>query len=90
MMVLTLIDTSPSSWAGLTSVAVRHYHPGNTYLGTVPVRGILTGIGNKPPWTLPAKAAYSKYDGKRAQRYFGHDFEIPSWFPILSLLVCLI
>ncbi|KAL4907765.1 hypothetical protein BDW74DRAFT_189199 [Aspergillus multicolor] len=48
--------------------------------------GINVGSGNKPPWTLPAKAAYSQYDGKRAQRYFGHDFEIPSFFPILSLL----
>ncbi|KAE8318847.1 thioredoxin-like protein [Aspergillus transmontanensis] len=48
--------------------------------------GINVGSGNKPPWTLPAKAAYSKYDGKRAQKYFGHDFEVPSWFPILSLL----
>ncbi|KAL4882523.1 thioredoxin-like protein [Aspergillus karnatakaensis] len=48
--------------------------------------GINVGSGNKPPWTLPNKAAYSKYDGKRAQRYFGHDFEIPSFFPILSLL----
>ncbi|KAL4996456.1 thioredoxin-like protein [Aspergillus recurvatus] len=48
--------------------------------------GINVGSGNKPPWTLPAKAAYSRYDGKRAQRYFGHDFEIPSFFPILSLL----
>ncbi|KAL2793896.1 thioredoxin-like protein [Aspergillus keveii] len=48
--------------------------------------GINVGSGNKPPWTLPAKAAYSKYDGKRAQRYFGHNFEIPGFFPILSLL----
>ncbi|KAL6231625.1 hypothetical protein BDW75DRAFT_219632 [Aspergillus navahoensis] len=48
--------------------------------------GINVGSGNKPPWTLPAKAAYSRYDGKRAQRYFGHDFETPSFFPILSLL----
>ncbi|KAE8330803.1 thioredoxin-like protein [Aspergillus sergii] len=48
--------------------------------------GINVGSGNKPPWTLPAKAAYSKYDGKRAQKYFGHNFEVPSWFPILSLL----
>lgn len=43
--------------------------------------------GNKPPWTLPAKAAYSKYDGARAQRYFGESYEVPSFFPILSLLV---
>ncbi|EAW07186.1 putative DSBA family oxidoreductase [Aspergillus clavatus NRRL 1] len=48
--------------------------------------GINVGSGNKPPWTLPAKAAYSKYDGKRAQKYFGHNFEVPSFFPILSLL----
>lgn len=45
--------------------------------------------GNKPPWTLPAKAAYSSFDGKRAQEYFGNYFEVPPWFPILSLLVCL-
>ncbi|KAL2829445.1 thioredoxin-like protein [Aspergillus cavernicola] len=48
--------------------------------------GINVGSGNEPPWVLPSKAAYGKYDGKRAQRYFGHDFEIPSFFPILSLL----
>ncbi|KAF7592303.1 hypothetical protein BBP40_000434 [Aspergillus hancockii] len=48
--------------------------------------GINVASGNKPPWTLPAKAAYSKYDGQRAQKYFGHSFEIPPWFPILSLL----
>ncbi|KAE8392301.1 hypothetical protein BDV23DRAFT_151464 [Aspergillus alliaceus] len=48
--------------------------------------GINVSSGNKPPWTLPAKAAYSKYDGERAQKYFGHKFDIPSWWPILSLL----
>jgi 2-hydroxychromene-2-carboxylate isomerase len=51
------------------------------------LQSILTSKGNKPPWTLPAKAAYSTYDGKRAQKYFGHDFEVPAFFPILSLLV---
>lgn len=25
--------------------------------------GINVGSGNKPPWTLPAKAAYTRYDG---------------------------
>jgi 2-hydroxychromene-2-carboxylate isomerase len=50
------------------------------------LQSILTSKGNKPPWTLPAKAAYSTYDGKRAQKYFGHDFEVPAFFPILSLL----
>ncbi|KAF9887554.1 hypothetical protein FE257_010132 [Aspergillus nanangensis] len=48
--------------------------------------GINVGSGNKPPWTLPAKAAYSKYDGQRAQKFFGAKFNVPSWFPILSLL----
>ncbi|RKK84549.1 hypothetical protein BFJ68_g15121 [Fusarium oxysporum] len=48
--------------------------------------GINVGSGNKPPWTLPAKASYSIYDGRRAQKYFGHKFETPDFFPILSLL----
>ncbi|PTB40216.1 hypothetical protein M441DRAFT_28076 [Trichoderma asperellum CBS 433.97] len=48
--------------------------------------GINVGSGNKPPWTLPAKAVYSRYDGERAQRYFGMKFKIPSFFPIVSLL----
>ena len=43
--------------------------------------------GNKPPWTLPAKAAYLKYDGERAQEFFENPITVPSWFPILSLLV---
>ena len=41
--------------------------------------------GNKPPGELPAKAAYSAFDSKRAQAYFGLSFETPSFFPILSL-----
>ncbi|EFW20763.1 DSBA family oxidoreductase [Coccidioides posadasii str. Silveira] len=48
--------------------------------------GINVGSGNKPPWTLPAKALYAKYDGPRAQKYFGKSFKIPPFFPILSLL----
>lgn len=43
--------------------------------------------GNKPPWTLPAKATYGQYDRKRAERYFGHDLKVPPFFPIVSLLV---
>jgi glutathione S-transferase kappa 1 len=43
--------------------------------------------GNKPPWTLPAKAAYSAYDSARAKQYFGaKDVKTPEFFPILSLL----
>ncbi|KAL1958049.1 hypothetical protein VTO42DRAFT_5261 [Malbranchea cinnamomea] len=49
--------------------------------------GINAGSGNKPPWTLPAKAAYGAFDRKRAVKYFGvKDFEVPSFFPPLSLL----
>ncbi|KAH7111162.1 putative DSBA family oxidoreductase [Dactylonectria estremocensis] len=48
--------------------------------------GINVGSGNKPPWTLPAKANHSQFDSKRAQKYFGLNFEIPDFFPILSLL----
>ncbi|CBX94758.1 similar to 2-hydroxychromene-2-carboxylate isomerase [Plenodomus lingam JN3] len=44
-------------------------------------------LGNKPPWTLPAKGAYSSYDSARAKRYFGvPNVQTPSFFPILSLL----
>jgi glutathione S-transferase kappa 1 len=43
--------------------------------------------GNKPPWTLPAKGAYSKYDSARSKRYFGvPNIKTPDFFPILSLL----
>lgn len=48
---------------------------------------MLCSKGNKPPWTLPAKAAYLKYDGQRAQQFFENPITVPSWFPILSLLV---
>jgi 2-hydroxychromene-2-carboxylate isomerase len=48
---------------------------------------VLTTAGNKPPWTLPAKAAYSKYDSARAKKYFGvPNIKTPDFFPILSLL----
>jgi hypothetical protein len=44
--------------------------------------------GNKPPWTLPAKAAYGVFDTERAKRYFGtQDIRTPEFFPILSILV---
>ncbi|KAH7230847.1 DSBA family oxidoreductase [Fusarium solani] len=60
----------------------------NVELELIPVflGGINVGSGNKPPWTLPAKAAYSSYDTKRAQKYFGLKFTVPEFFPILSLL----
>jgi glutathione S-transferase kappa 1 len=47
----------------------------------------MQGSGNTPPWKLENKAKYSSFDGKRAQQYFGANFETPSFFPIMSLLV---
>ncbi|KAF2132083.1 glutathione S-transferase kappa 1 [Dothidotthia symphoricarpi CBS 119687] len=61
----------------------------NVEIDIVPVflGGINVGSGNKPPWTLPAKGAYSKYDSARAKQYFGvPNTKTPSFFPILSLL----
>lgn len=47
--------------------------------------------GNKPPWTLPAKAAYGKFDMQRACNYFGTaQNKTPDFFPILSIMVSLI
>jgi 2-hydroxychromene-2-carboxylate isomerase len=40
------------------------YHP--VFLGAINV-----GSGNKPPWTLPAKAAYGKYDSVRSLERVG-------------------
>ncbi|KAF3482076.1 uncharacterized protein GIQ15_04835 [Arthroderma uncinatum] len=42
---------------------------------------------NKPPWTLPAKAAYGQFDRVRASKHFGvDDFEVPPFFPPLTIL----
>ncbi|KAF2430299.1 thioredoxin-like protein [Tothia fuscella] len=48
--------------------------------------GIMVGSENTPPWKNQNKAKYSTYDSKRAQKYFGVNFETPPFFPILSLL----
>ncbi|GME38043.1 putative dsba family oxidoreductase protein [Neofusicoccum parvum] len=49
--------------------------------------GINVGSGNKPPWTLPAKAGYGAFDNKRAKAYFDcPNIKTPDFFPILSLL----
>ncbi|KAK7189363.1 DSBA-like thioredoxin domain-containing protein [Paraphaeosphaeria sporulosa] len=61
----------------------------NVEIDIVPVflGGIMEGSGNKPPWTLKAKALYSGPDAARAKRYFGvPKMQTPSFFPILSLL----
>lgn len=57
-----------------------NFHP--IFLG-----GINVGSGNKPPWTLPAKAEYGKYDRPRAEKYFQTmEMKAPPFFPIMSLL----
>ncbi|KAK4502055.1 hypothetical protein PRZ48_007866 [Zasmidium cellare] len=49
--------------------------------------GINVGSGNKPPWTLPAKAKLGKYDMPRAIQYFKVEpLTQPPFFPIMSLL----
>ncbi|PMD66675.1 thioredoxin-like protein [Hyaloscypha bicolor E] len=56
------------------------FHP--IFLG-----GVNVGSGNKPPWTLPAKAKYGKFDVERTKKY--HDLENaspPDFFPPLTLL----
>ncbi|KAF1934033.1 glutathione S-transferase kappa 1 [Didymella exigua CBS 183.55] len=61
----------------------------NVEIDIIPVflGGINVGSGNKPPWTLPAKAAYSGYDSARAKKYFGAEaVKTPDFFPIMSLL----
>lgn len=56
------------------------FHP--VFLG-----GINVGSGNKPPWTLPAKAKYSPYDLKRAiEQFQTPKLSSPSFFPILSVV----
>jgi len=48
--------------------------------------GINVGSGNKPPFSVPAKAAYGTFDRKRANKYFGvPDAPTPEFFPILSI-----
>jgi len=56
------------------------FHP--IFLG-----GVNVGSGNKPPWSLPAKATYGTFDGDRAKKYHGiTNMTTPDFFPILSIL----
>ncbi|KAF7879234.1 hypothetical protein EAF04_000431 [Stromatinia cepivora] len=49
--------------------------------------GINHGSGNKPPWTLPAKAKYSKFDTARTKLYHGlPDLQPSEFFPPVTLL----
>jgi len=49
--------------------------------------GVNHGSGNKPPWTLPAKAKYGKFDSDRAKKYHGlENISVPDFFPPVTLL----
>jgi len=83
--------TSPYSYFAITHLRkVRpllkqygvevEFHP--VFLG-----GINVGSGNKPPWTLPAKAKYGPYDLKRAiEQFQTPKISSPPFFPILSVV----
>jgi glutathione S-transferase kappa 1 len=52
------------------------------------INGLNVGSGNKPPWTLPAKAKYGEFDGQRAQNFFGTGkMSAPPEFPVKTLPV---
>jgi len=52
------------------------------------INGLNVGSGNKPPWTLPAKAEYGNFDAKRAQKFFGtKPLNAPAEFPVKQLPV---
>ena len=77
--VLIVLVAQIPSVAQLTSVL--RFHP--VFLG-----GINVGSGNKPPWTLPAKAKYYQFENERAKNYFGEPhIQKPAFFPMLSILV---
>ncbi|KUL84403.1 hypothetical protein ZTR_08785 [Talaromyces verruculosus] len=49
--------------------------------------GIMNGSGNKPPWSLPAKANLGRLELQRAIRYWKVEpFSMPNFFPILTIL----
>jgi len=49
--------------------------------------GVNVGSGNKPPWSLPAKAKYGNFDSARAKTYHGMErIEVPDFFPPLTIL----
>jgi hypothetical protein len=62
-------------------LTTHRFHP--IFLG-----GVNVGSGNKPPWTLPAKADYSRFDSARARKHHGNlEIELPLDYPPLTLLV---
>jgi glutathione S-transferase kappa 1 len=61
-------------------ILFTRFHP--VFLG-----GINVGSGNKPPWTLPAKAKYGPYDLSRTIKHYGTpELKSPPFFPILSVV----
>ncbi|KAG9248270.1 putative glutathione S-transferase kappa 1 [Calycina marina] len=49
--------------------------------------GVNVGSGNKPPWSLPAKAAHGAFDSDRAKKHHGMQaIAFPDFFPPLTIL----
>ncbi|KXT15783.1 hypothetical protein AC579_1521 [Pseudocercospora musae] len=82
---------SPWSWYAYTHLrrnrqALEAYDVG-VIVHPIFLGGLNVGSGNKPPWTLPAKAKYGSHDGPRATKYFKMPaVKPPPFFPIMSLL----
>lgn len=86
-VLLPLPVQSPS----VSEILTHHVFQTNKITSFIPVflGGINHGSGNKPPWHLPAKAEYGKYDLERTKIY--HDLtqlKTPKFFPPNTLLVC--
>ncbi|TGO57230.1 hypothetical protein BOTNAR_0206g00120 [Botryotinia narcissicola] len=85
------IDSSFYSYAALVHLRKNREillsHDVTIDLIPVFLGGINHGSGNKPPWTLPAKAKYSKFDSARTIEYHGLPNLQPSeFFPPVTLL----
>ncbi|KAI8266628.1 Glutathione S-transferase kappa 1 [Colletotrichum sp. SAR11_239] len=72
------------------SRASRRHQRGIRYIGSLPFRPASTKIviGNKPPWTLPAKAKYGTHDARRSSIRVGKpDITTPPDFMDRSMTI---
>ncbi|KAK3357581.1 thioredoxin-like protein [Lasiosphaeria hispida] len=68
---LTFLDLTRNRDFLTAHSAQVNFHP-------VLLGGINAGSGNKPPWTLPAKAAYGVHDARRSiARFPGLNLQLP-------------
>ena len=77
---------SPWSYIGF-EVLLRYVEEWNLNVTLKPVflGGIMQASGNKPPATLPAKAAYGAADLQRSSEYYKIPISFPSVFPTNTL-----